>query len=45
MEFFDTVDDAYRAGQKLFQNQPFSIQEVTDSSVDLGFFSHALPER
>ena len=45
VEFFDTVGDAYRAGQKLFQGQDFSIQKVTDSSVDLGFFSHALPQR
>jgi len=45
VEFFDTVGDAYRAGRKLFQNQDFSIQEVTDSSIDLGFFSHALPQR
>ncbi len=45
VEFFDTSADAYRAGQKLFQDQRFSIQQVIDSPVDLGFFSHALPQR
>jgi hypothetical protein len=43
IEFFDTPGDAYRAGQKLFQDQRFSIQQVIDSAVDLGFFSYALP--
>jgi hypothetical protein len=42
VEFFDTVGDAYRAGQKLFSDQDFSIQEVTDSPADLGFFSYAV---
>ncbi len=45
IEFFDTAGDSYRAGQKLYQDQNFSIQEVTDKSVDLGFFTHALSER
>jgi hypothetical protein len=43
VEFFDTSGDAYRAGQKLYPDQRFSIQQVIDSVVDLGFFSHALP--
>lgn len=45
VEFFDTSADAYRAGQKLYPDQRFSIQQVIDSPVDLGFFSHALPQR
>lgn len=45
IEFFDTSADAYRAGQKLYPDQRFSIQQVIDSPVDLGFFSHALPLR
>jgi hypothetical protein len=45
IEFFDTSGDAYRAGRKLYPDQRFSIQEVVDSPVDLGFFSHAVPER
>ena len=45
VEFFDTSADAYRAGQKLFPDLRFSIQQVIDGPVDLGFFSHALPQR
>jgi hypothetical protein len=42
IEFFDTARDAYVAGQRLFeQDKLFSIQEVTETPVDLGFFSHA----
>lgn len=40
--FFDTVADALVAGQKLYSDQLFSIQEVTEAKVDLGFFSHAV---
>jgi hypothetical protein len=43
VEFFDTARDAYIAGRKLFeQDQAFSVQEVIDAPVDLGFFSHAV---
>ena len=45
VEFFDTPGDAYRAGQKLYPDRRFSIQQVIDSPVDLGFFSHAMPQR
>lgn len=45
VEFFDTARDAYVAGQKLFDNRLFSVQEVIETPVDLGFFSHALPQR
>ena len=43
--FFDTAADAYVAGQKLFEGDPFPMQQVTDQAMDLGFFSHALPQR
>jgi len=44
VEFFDTARDAYIAGQKVFEDDLlFSIQEVIETPVDLGFFSHALP--
>jgi hypothetical protein len=43
--FFDTARDAYIAGQKLFPERVFSVQEVRETPVDLGFFSHALPQR
>lgn len=46
IEFFDTARDAFVAGQKLFsEDKLFSVQEVIEVPVDLGFFSHALPER
>ena len=38
---FDTARDAIEAGRKLFEDQRFSIQEVTERLVDLGYFSHA----
>jgi hypothetical protein len=42
IEFFDTARDAYVAGQRFFnQDRLFSVQEVTETPVDLGFFSHA----
>lgn len=44
VEFFDTMRDAYVAGQQLFdQDHLFSVQEVSDTAVDLGFFSHVQP--
>jgi hypothetical protein len=42
VEFFDTARDAYVAGRKLFAtDQLFSIQEVIDTPIQLGFFSYA----
>ena len=42
VEFFDTARDAYVAGRKLFAtDQLFSIQEVVDTPINLGFFSYA----
>lgn len=43
IEFFDTANDAYLLGSKRFSDGLFSIQEVSDTPVDLGFFSHAVP--
>jgi hypothetical protein len=45
IEFFDTARDAQVAGAKLFPDELFSIQQVIAMPVDLGFFSHAVPER
>ncbi len=43
VEFFDSAGDAYAAGVNLYKaDSRFSIQEVVDTSVDLGFFSHAV---
>lgn len=38
--FYARPGDAYRAGLERFGETPFSIQEVTDEPIDLGFFSH-----
>lgn len=40
--FFDTLGDAVRSGRLKFGEEYFSVQEVTDSSVNLGFYSYAL---
>jgi hypothetical protein len=46
IEFFDTARDAYLAGQKLYKKDKlFSVQEVIETPADLGFFSHAMPQR
>ncbi|MEQ1549183.1 MAG: hypothetical protein ABL918_11145 [Chakrabartia sp.] len=39
VDFFDKAGDAYRAGLSRFPDKLFSIQEVNDEPVDLGFFS------
>ena len=39
--FFDTPGEANRAGLHRFPDGVFSIQEVTDEPIDLGFWSHA----
>jgi hypothetical protein len=43
VEFFDTARDAHVAGRELYKADGlYSVQEVTDVPVDLGFFSHAV---
>lgn len=39
--YFDKPGDAYRAGVSRYPDMIFSIQEVTDEPIDLGFWSHA----
>jgi hypothetical protein len=41
--YFTTPVDARAAGEKLFSDGLFSIQQVTDTAIDLGYFSHAVP--
>ena len=38
--FFGTPGDANRAGMARFVDGIYSIQEVTDEPIDLGFWSH-----
>ena len=42
VEFFDTAADANRAGMTLYEDDLFSIQEITNVPIDLGYFSHAI---
>jgi hypothetical protein len=38
--FFKTPKDALKAATERFTDGIFSIQEVTDEPIDLGFWSH-----
>ncbi len=40
VRFFDKPGDANREGLSLYPDEIFSIQEVTDEPIDLGFWSH-----
>lgn len=40
VDFYDKPGDAYRDALSRFDDRIFSIQEVTDEPIDLGFFSH-----
>lgn len=37
---FDTYRDSVEAGRKMFDDELFSVQEITSEPIDLGFFSH-----
>jgi hypothetical protein len=45
VEIFDTSRDAFAAGNRLYDDGFFSLQEITDSAADLGFYSYAVPQR
>jgi hypothetical protein len=38
--YFEKPGEAYRVGLERFPDGIFSIQEVTDEPIDLGFWSH-----
>jgi hypothetical protein len=40
IDFFEKPGEANRAGVEKFADGVFSIQEVTDEPIDLGFWSH-----
>ena len=42
IDFCDTLRDAQTAGQALYDDGVFSVQQVSNTAVDLGWFSHAL---
>ena len=42
VDFYDTLRDAETAGRAIYKDQIFSVQQVSDAVVDLGWFSHAM---
>ena len=41
--YYETVTDAVSAANTLYPDEIFSVQQVTDTAADAGFYSHALP--
>ena len=41
--FYDTIIDAQTTGARFYQDGLFSVQQVNDVPIDLGFYSHAVP--
>ena len=42
VDFYDTLRDAETAGRAMYKDRMFSVQQVSDAVVDLGWFSHAV---
>lgn len=42
VDFFDTLADAARVGGEKYDDGLFSVQEVTERVLDLGYFSYAV---
>ncbi len=42
VEIYNSWEDAYKTGLRFYEDELFSVQKITNSSVDLGFFSHAV---
>jgi hypothetical protein len=45
LDAYDTIRDAHLAGWRLFNDDRFSVQEVTDEPAYLGIYSHVLDIR
>lgn len=43
--FYDRAFDALAAGEARYPDGLFSIQEVVEDAVDLGYWSHAVDQR
>jgi hypothetical protein len=41
--YYETVVDAVNAANTIYPDKIFSVQQVTDSAADAGFYSHAMP--
>ena len=44
VELFDSARDAMIHGHRTYDDNLYSVQEITDQIVDLGFFSCAVPD-
>ncbi len=42
MDFFGTAQEAAAYAQSNFDDELYSVQEVTDTAIELGWFSHAV---
>lgn len=42
INYYDTARDAYTSGKLMFQDEKFSVQEVINKVIDLGYYSHAV---
>lgn len=42
VEIFDTAADAMKYAEVQYEDGLYSIQQITDQTIDLGYFSHAL---
>jgi len=45
VEYYLSWEDAFKTGEKFFDDGLYSIQMVSTKPVDLGFFSHAVVHR
>jgi len=45
IEFYSNWEDAFKTGAKFYEDGLFSIQKVTKTPVDLGYFSYAMSSR
>ena len=42
VEIFDTASDAAKTGRALYPDARYSVQEITNVPVNLGYFSYAV---
>lgn len=41
--YFSTFEDASMAGSQFIEDGIFSVQQVSNIAIDLGFFNYAIP--
>jgi hypothetical protein len=44
INFFSSAEDARNAANSFIQDKIFSIQQVIDIPIDLGYFNYAVPD-